>query len=331
MMKLGRIVALVVSSGCQPHSIPTARIHPQFATGSQSLAIPIDIEADVLYVQVGVNGSQPTWFFLDTGASYSIVSHSLARSLGARLEQSGKVENGVGDARPDLYRVAGEMSFRMPGVVFSHEDVVTLDLDGVNACIDTAAAHGARPPTPVGSTPNAETRRTIGGILGAQFFHSFVVAIDYRARSINVFDPRNYRYVGSGTSLSLEIEGGSAFIRVPIASSGHEPVTARLLVDTGASSALALYLPFAKSNGLLPPASGLHPFSNCGIGGFEKEQSFAGTLEGVVQLGSVRLPSPATDFLPSPTSQGYDGVLGGAAFRNRTVIFDYSRHQMIIE
>jgi predicted aspartyl protease len=293
----------------------------RFTSGKSALAIPFELDNGHIFLRVSVNGSSPLSLILDTGGSslYPKLSLRNAESLRMKLKPLGVKNGGVGSEFPDVYLVTDTTSFNLPGVVLSSRAMFAISTDKVNECLDRAT-HGRG------------EKRVLDGIIGRGFFSSFVVEIDYAARLINLYDPLSYKYRGKGNIYPLEIEpqSGLVFVRAQVKAPERQPVMARLIVDTGASTALTLNKQFAEAHKILPPAEKLTATNECGIGGWAEGTSVVGTLE-ALQLGDIKLSNPLTFFRKNLVGQGYDGLLGGGALRNFKVIFDFSRSLMILE
>jgi hypothetical protein len=306
----------------------------RFTSSKSALAIPFELADryvdNHIFVHVGINGSQPLSFILDTGASHTVINLRNARSLGLNLQQVGKVEGGTGDDPLDAYLITDEVSFTLPGVVLSSSKVVAVALDKTQECVDPVKIGDVD--LQVGSSQKAKegTSRIVDGILGREFFSSFVVEIDYQARLINLYDPLTYRYTGGGTSFPIDVDPHYVFVRAQVKARGRPAVTARLIVDTGGGTDLWLTKQFTEAHGMLPPEDKLTMFTDCGINGSQKVKSRVGTLE-AIELGSFRVRHPSTVFYQQQTVEGADGLLGNTVLRNYKVIFDYSRKRMILE
>lgn len=302
----------------------------RFASGKSALAIPFEFKDNHIFLRVRVNGSPPLAFVLDTGASFHVLSLNNAKSFGLKLHPLEKQKVGVGANAQELFFVKEEVSFNLPGVVLSEQWVIAMSLDVPPECADQAPAGGKDRNVPSGQNAKEETTSIADGVLGKGFFDSFVVEIDYAARRINLYDPPSYQYTGKGKNLPLELEQGLTILRARVKAPGRSPVTARLLVDTGASTALTLNKPFAEAHKLLPPAEKLTATNECGVGGAAEGTSYEGTLE-ALEFGGMKLSNPLTFFRNNANGKGFDGLLGGAVLRNYKVIFDYSRRRMILE
>jgi len=308
---------------------PVYGFDTRLASGKSALAIPFELDDNHIYVRVSVNGSQPLSFILDTGASHNILSLRNAKSLGMGLQLVGKVDGGIGSEPPDVYLITDAVSYSLPGVALSGQSLVAISLDETQECLNKAAEEGKDQDIPSGQRAKAGTKRIVDGILGKDFFSSFVVEIDYASRLINLYDPHSYKYTGRGKSFPLEMDPQHIFVRAQVKAQGRLPVTARLVVDTGSGTALSLMKQFAEAHKLLPPDEKLTPGAHCGMGGSAKEVTLVGTLE-ALQLGGFKLSNPLTVFYQERVAQG-DGLLGNQALQHFKAIFDYSRSQMILE
>jgi hypothetical protein len=316
---------LLLTVACQSASGADIR----FSSGRSALAIPFEMEDNLIYVPVSINGSQPLSFIFDTGA-FIIVDLRRAEALGLKLKNTGRQTSGVGDEQQDVFLAAEKVSFGLPGVTLSGQRLLAVSLEKVEECINKFVidADGRE----VSSSKPAETnrRRKVDGILGKEFFSNFVVEIDYASRLVNVYDPRVYKYSGRGEKLNLDIGEQHIFVQAGIFAHGREPLTGRFLVDTGGAMAITLTKRFTEEHQLLPPVEQLTPVPLCGLAGIMKVQSLLGGVEGL-QLGKLKIANPLVEFRQASVDYDFDGFIGGAVFRRYKVIFDYSRRQMILE
>src|SRR5688572_4174201 len=75
----------------------------RFSSGKSAVAIPFELDDNLIYVPVRVNGSRPLSFILDTGA-HSIIHARHARTSGLKLKLIGPA-GGIGAKQPDVYLV----------------------------------------------------------------------------------------------------------------------------------------------------------------------------------------------------------------------------------
>jgi Aspartyl protease len=322
-----RVVVVFVLTLCLSSASLAQRTNPPVVARANAPAIPFELEANVIFLKVSVGNTRPLSFILDTGA-YSIINTAHAKSLGMKLQLVGKT-NSIGAEPQDVYLVSDKVSINLSGLTFSMPRLLAIPLDKVQECIDRATDYENRLRRS-GSHVNTTSKRTLDGILGKEFFSSFVVEIDYQARVIRVFDPQSYHYAGDGETLPLEIRPQHIFVQTKLLTSDRSPISALLLVDTGAATDLRLTKRFTQANKLLPTPDKLTSVPECGLGGYAKEEAWQGTLEGV-QLGRHKVSMPVTVFSEQSIPEDYDGFLGSGVLSRFKVIFDYSHGRMILE
>ena len=298
----------------------------RFSSGKSALAIPFEIEDNLIYLNVSVNNSKPLSFILDTGA-YTIVDLSRARELAMDLKLTGK-SDGIGDEQQDVFAGTKKVSFGLPGVTLSDQRLVAVMLTKVEECVNLFVVDATGRDIS-GSSPSIARTRKVDGILGKEFFSNFVVEIDYAARVLNVYEPRSYKYSGRGEKLPLEIEPQHIFVSGQISGEGQPPIRGRFMVDTGSSMVATLTKRFTDDHKLLPPRDQLSTLPVCGLAGMMTTKSLVGTV-GALQLGSLKFSSPVVEFRQAG-DYDFDGYIGGALLRRHKVIFDYSRGVMILE
>lgn len=299
-----------------------------FVTGKSALAIPFELDDNLIYVQVTINGSSPLSFILDTGA-FTIVDFQRARGLGVKLKQIGE-GTGVGDENPPVFLGGEKVSFSLPGVTLSKQRLLAVPLDKVEACANKFVVDEYGRGIFLSDPQTFGPRRKLDGILGAELFHNCVVEIDYPARLINIYQRGSYKYNGKGLRLPLEVNEQHVFVQAQIPTRGANTLPARLLVDTGSAMAITLNKRFTDEHGLLPPREKLTPQPICGLSGMAKEESLLGDIDAVL-LGSLKINNPVLEYRRFERDEGADGFIGGAVFRRYKVIFDYSRREMILE
>lgn len=309
---------------CTPAFCTDARL----SSDKSPVAIPFELDDNLIYVRVSVNGSRPLSFILDTGA-YSIIHTRHARSIGLKLKLIGRA-GGIGANQPDVYLVTEKVSFSLPGVAFSPRRLVAMSLDTAEACvnefnIDEKGRHLASD-----SSKQSGPKREVDGILGKEFFDQFVVEIDYAQRLLTVYDRSSYKYAGSGKDIPLEVGEQHIFVRAQITAAGRTPLAGRFMLDTGSAQAVSLMKPFMNEHNLLPSTEGMTSLPACGLGGHAKENSWIGALE-ALQIGEFKVAAPLAEFRLADPNTDADGFIGGAVFRRFKVIFDYSRKRMILE
>ena len=268
--------------------------------------VPFELNGNLAFLQVRVNGSKPFWFVLDTGAHGSSINATVARDL-------------------DLARGRAGKSFGAAGPVANVEiRNVTLDVGG--ALLKDLSIAGM---------PLADLETTAGrpidGILGSELFRRWVVRIDYDAKELALYEPAAFDYRGSGEILPVDFHDEHPYVRAKVTLPGRvAPFEGQFVVDAGSNLPLILLPGFVEQNELrpsLPPT--LDTFGR-GVGGELVLPIGRATR---LDLGRFALDSPVTAFPKSGTfgRAGKAGNIGSAVLRRFRVTFDYSRRRMILE
>src|SRR5215475_10110505 len=188
-----------------PKSQPSAT-KARFDSGNSALRIPLEIDNNLILLRVNVNGSKPLRFIFDTGASHSAISSKRAAELG--LKSTGQFEGDATGGKIQGATIEG-VELRVEGAKVSELSIASF---------------------PFPTVPGFE----FDGIVGCNFIKQFVVEIDYLKRTMNLYDPRTYRYAGRGKSVPLILIGqNTPLVSAKILLAGRAPVNAKLEVDTG--------------------------------------------------------------------------------------------------
>ncbi|MBV9211079.1 MAG: aspartyl protease family protein, partial [Acidobacteria bacterium] len=262
-----------------------------------------------IFVRVSVNGSEPLWFGLDSGAEATMIRAQQAERLKLKRRGSGQVAGG-GEETANI-SFARNVRFNLAGANFVLKEVGVLPLEI--------------------SLP--ETDEQAAGILGYDFFSRFVVEIDYEAHVINLRKPRGYLYRGRGEIIPVKMLDNNPFIPLRVELPGLAPFSAMFVIDSGADTDLFFFSPFVKKQQLLTSKQEMRAATSSGIGGASRIRVGAATS---VQIGSVVIPNLVAHF--SQAERGDDasetgaGFIGGKLLRRfKRVIFDQPRRRIIFE
>jgi hypothetical protein len=292
---------------------PAARTqNPPAGTAATSIsskpisAIPFELYHNRVCLPVSVSGSRPYTMILDTGAAETFVSEKVADEL--KLPRKGIASvNGNGEG-VERFPLAKNVNFGVGGAALTEKTIVIYNYDGLEK----------------------HEGRAIDGTLGVNFFHKYVLKIDYAAQRLLVYDPAAFSYSGTGTAVPLGILNGGTlalFDAKIVAAAGQPAVDAHLAVDSGTYSALRLYRPFVEKHDLI--GEGRNQFASFGFGAGGEFRQVTARIEGL-EIAGVKILDPVADFSTDTkgvtATANYDGTIGGAVLRRFTVILDYSRH-----
>jgi predicted aspartyl protease len=173
---------------------------------------PFKRDGKLMMVQVRINGSEPTWFVVDSGAPHTIFDPTFAQALGLKVE-SAPPTTGTGTGKVTK-SVTGPATMALNDVKIDLAEPWVIDLS------------------------NVPISKEAKGLVGAELFEKFVVKIDPLESTFSVFDPASFQYTGGGASLPLIVEGGKFFLEANLEVPAGKTTTHKLRIDTGAESSV---------------------------------------------------------------------------------------------
>lgn len=291
---------------------------PRFAAGQESqkpvvtwgdphhksAVVRFESANNMILLPVSVNGSEPLWFNLDSGAGYCFVDLSRAKALGLQFEGTVQAQ-GAGTGTADVQIIKGAVNFGFGEVKVSVAPAGAMDI----ASIEPVVGH------------------MVDGTLGYDIFQELVITVDYISHQVTFTDPGEFHSSPRGQSLPLSLEtgGNTPQDRVPlvqgrIAIPGNPPVDAKFLVDSGSGDAVDHPL-IKKSTGKL-----LNTVTGVGIG--KEWRGVEGRID-YLQLGPFELRGAVSACCGG--SELSSQLIGGQALSRFIVTFDYPRQRLILE
>ncbi len=262
------------------------------ASANSLTTIPFEQTDKLIYLQVRVNDSESLQFVLDSGAGVWVIDQLLAKKLNLKLEEKDKLK-GAGAGTFDV-TYTKNVTFGLPGVKLLVPNVALTDLSALSAGLG----------------------RKVDGIIGYEFFDRYVVEIDYDANVVRLFEPKTYEYSGHGEIIPITIKRKHAFVAAKIKVAGRESVNREYLVDTGASGMV--------SDPLVAQSTAPKMEFVGGVGLGKEAKIVLGRVERL-QLGSFVFENA------NGVSSAGPMTIAGELLHRFTVVFDYSRGQMILE
>jgi hypothetical protein len=276
-----------------PCTSQTAQPPGGYDANGLQLTIPFAADAgNAIYISVKLNGRNPRWWAVDTGASECIVDSTAA--MNSRLVTRGHREiHGAGKGTVRLDSVQGPVHLIIRGL-----DVPTCDHFG---SIDLrSVSNGAR---------------SLGGILGYEFFQRYIVQIDFAARTLKLYDPNRFHYTGKGDTIALEMDRRPPRVAVRIKTARRPEVTRHLIVDTGSEDAVD------DSSVRRNPRGSPVTVSTTGLGA--SYEAVIGTLD-TVRIGRLlftNVPGVASDV----------GIVGNGIWSRFVSTFDFPHRRIFVE
>lgn len=265
---------------------------PGSAAANSLVTIPFEQVDKLIYLQVRVNDSEFLQFVLDSGAGVWVIDQSLAKKLNLKSEEKDKLKGAGGGAFDVTY--TNNVSFKLPGIELPVARVALADLSSLTSGLG----------------------RQVDGIIGYEFFERYVVEIDYDANVVRLFEPKTFKYSGRGEVVPIKIKKKHSYVAAKIKVAGRDSADREYLIDTGASGLVSDSL-VAQST-----APKMEFVGGGGLGNPAK--IVLGRVERL-QLGSFVFENVNGVSSPGPM------IIAGELLHRFTVLFDYSRQQMILE
>ena len=276
--------------------LPQAATDHTFCGSSPSTTIPFELFMNQIFVPMGVNGSRPLWFILDSGANTAAVDQTTAQLLGLHPEGEASTQ-GVGSHDVSM-KFLKNVKFSLPGLDFVDDQVITLDY-----------------------RPNfAFQGRETEGMFSYDFLKRFIVTIDYAQRVLRVSEPAAVAAATKdGEVFPLTFQHGLPYVEAEITVPGNPPQKEPFLVDIGSGDTMD-WPKLGISKGKL-----LETVSGVGLGDNESK--------GITGLGALRLGRFEFPEIPIHCCGGNDlgnHLLGGDLLKRFTVTLDYPHRRMVL-
>jgi predicted aspartyl protease len=189
-----------------------------FKRNRQKQSIPFKCIKNLIVIPVYVGGKGPFDFVLDTGVGPMIITDpSIIDSLNFNMLRKIKV-SGLGIETVEAY-VSQSLDVKVGSTSIEHIPTAILKEDLFNL--------------------SGHLGIKIYGLLGYSFFNSFIVDLRYSENRLIIYG-RDAKVKYRGKKIPIEIENQKPYIKADVQLPNGESVSARFLMDTGASHALSL-------------------------------------------------------------------------------------------
>jgi predicted aspartyl protease len=260
---------------------------------------PFDLVENQVVARITIGGRGPFACLLDTAVAPSVVDLALARELGLSVRD---------DVRGE---VAGQGS---EGATFFPSELPEVRLGELEVGdVETVAVDLSR----LGS----KLHQPLHAILGQSFFEGRVVQLDYRNRRVR-FNPHGFDH-----GVRADIEGAADL--TPVVTVQVNGASVPVVLDTGSSLTLGIYLESVEKLGLVEALAGATPRSSMGARGHIDARE--GVVDSLV-LGDVQLSPASAVFLPRPHEDPTRalGNLGNGFLQHTVLTLDYPRRELYI-
>jgi hypothetical protein len=306
------VLALLIPVGLYAQQRPQQSPRESHPESSQALHhIPFELYGGRIYLRVRINNSEPRWFLLDTGAQIVHIRRETAQRLGLKLGGDLGV-TGTGTGRIKANYIQG-VTFKVSGAEFTDEQSIALLSADFFQPLENSFG------------------REFDGVLGYTFLNRFVFEIDYVNQTINLYDPKSYRYTGLGEVIPIRVNDKKPYITATFTPIEGATIKSNLHIDTGSGGGLSFNGNFVAENNLVQSARTTIESFNRGAGG--ETAARVGRVKSL-QFGRFIILNPTASFAlvqGKGVRSDSAGRIGGGILRRFKVVLDYSRKQMILE
>jgi predicted aspartyl protease len=253
-----------------------------------------------MFIEGKVNGDGPYVFFVDTGASNSVVDGALAEKLG--IEKSGGVSGQAVGGNVDV-EFANIDKLELPGITLTGQVVVLIPLK---------EAVGKYMP-----------QLNIGGIIGYDVLGRFVIQMDYINSIMTLHRPKTF--VPPEGMKFIPMETSDGIISIKGLAEGKE---LNMMLDTGSSSNIHFTTEYVKHEKLLESRKTAMSWWG-GAAGLEEGK--VGRIKDL-EIAGFKLENLVAEFAQSESgalgATSYDANLGAGVLSRFDVVFDYPGHRL---
>jgi len=279
----------------------------------KSVTIPFRFANNLIIIPVSINGSDSLRFIVDTGVKIPLitllnVSDSIKFSNARKIKIRGL---GTGEDLEALLSYGNLFAFTPHLQAYNHDLLILMQ--------DVFML-------------STKLGMYVNGIIGYDFFKDFIVEIDYQARRLTLHDPKYYRKKLRGYALPIHVEDGKPYVECYIKQMNDKRVKVRLLIDTGASSAVSLDV-FSHPD-IKYPLQHIETYLGQGLSG--EIHGKLGRIE-ALELGKYILKNVTTAFPDSASLGMYagssqrNGQLGAEVLRRFRIFMDYEDGKMYLK
>lgn len=280
----------------------------KFSNNRKQQTIGFSLIKNLIIIPIYINEKGPFDFILDTGVSPMIVTDTT-------LKESLKV------SYPRPIKISGYGNFEGIDAFLGATNVKIGDAEAEN--IPTVFLKDDVLPL------SGFVGRKIYGLIGYNFFNSFVVKVSYSNKTLKFIHPDKKTKL-KGERIPLELIENKPYALLNIEQVGLGVKTVKALVDCGASHAISL----ESLEGKPFPQPDFTMFANLGNGLTGAVKGRMGRVS-TLKLGSFKLMDVLSNYpeynIDSLTNRGRNGNLGAEILSRFNTTYDYQNRCMYIQ
>ncbi|WP_240773404.1 aspartyl protease family protein [Pontibacter sp. SGAir0037] len=284
-----------------------------FNHNRKSVKIPFKLVHNLIIIPVRINDSQPLNFILDTGVKNMLIT-KLHYNDSLQLKNPKKISIqglGAGEALEAMHSTGNRLYLK--GISGENQIVFVLLQD----VLDLSMRMGM----------------PIHGLIGYDIFKNFIVKVNYSSRVLTLYKPdAQVKLKKKSEVYPLEIDGNKAYLYAHVKQFNGDTLKVKLIVDTGASNTISLYLPSHERLELPPKV--LEAYLGRGLSGdiTGKIGRINSISFGRHNLENLPVAYPNEDDIRLALNiSNRNGHLGADILKRFTVIFDYPHKRIVFE
>ena len=274
-------------------------------SGNRSRAlIPFTKARGLVVLPVKINGKGPFNFILDSGVGNMVITNpKLKDSLNLQYLRKIKLAGlGVGS---DIDAFSSPfLNVKIAGVQAKSISAAVLDDDIFNL--------------------SSYAGIQVDGLIGYDFFKSFLVRIDFEDSILKVYKNQVTRLIKKGHKIPISIENNKPYIDVLVDAGAEKKIPLKMLLDSGSGNPLSLE---SYNNGNFPLPDKF-VIANLGVGLSGIIRGFKGRVDRI-KIGKFHLDHVVAsypyyeDIAAKITSVKRNGSIGNTLLKKFDVLFDY--------
>ncbi|WP_299822129.1 aspartyl protease family protein [uncultured Pontibacter sp.] len=283
-----------------------------FTSNRKKINIPFKLVHNLIIIPVQINDSRKLNFILDSGVRNTLITR-LFYSDSLSLNSADKVAiRGLGSGHDIEALYSSGNTMNMPGIQGDNHQVYVLLEDVFNL------SHRMGMP--------------VHGIIGYDIFKNFIVKINYGTKVLTLYRPDvKLKKKRKAEEFPLHIEETKAYVYGNVRQQNGDTLKVKLVLDTGASHTLSLYLP--TNNRLTLPSKVMEAYLGRGLGG--DIHGKIGRLDafrlGRYELSNLPASYPDEEAIKLALNiANRNGNLGSDILNRFTVILDYPHNKLTL-
>jgi hypothetical protein len=268
---------------------------PANASAGRAVTVPAK---NGVQLKATINGQGPFDAIFDTG-SINLMTASLAKHLGLKLEGAATIDAGGGNVPGKVVKVA---TINIGGLTMS---------DQLFAVVDTPVA-----------------RDQEGIFVGDLLLQNLPIRVDFEKEEITFYSKEGFAYTDSGAAVPIQSQDGTLLAEATV-----DGIDGSFGIDTGDMYSLSLYAPLVKQHKLIEHyRAKIRGYAGEGWGG--ADQGYFTRVDSLL-LGKYEVVRPitvlSTDSQGAESSATVAGNIGLHILRQFNIVFDGPHGKMYLE